>query len=155
MSEIAERTGIGRATLYKYFPDVESILHAWHEREIANHLDRLSEVAQRPGVPLDRVRAVLHAFASLAHGSQDHRDTELAAVLHRDLEILRPEARVHSLITDLLETAARDGAIRDDVAAGELATYCLHALAAAATLRSKTAIGRLVEITLDGLRASD
>jgi hypothetical protein len=26
MSEIAERTGIGRATLRKYFPDVESVL---------------------------------------------------------------------------------------------------------------------------------
>ena len=30
MSAIAERAGIGRATLYKYFPDVESILVAWH-----------------------------------------------------------------------------------------------------------------------------
>lgn len=28
MSQIAEKTGIGRATLYKYFPDVEAILHA-------------------------------------------------------------------------------------------------------------------------------
>lgn len=26
MSQIAEKTGIGRATLYKYFPDVEAIL---------------------------------------------------------------------------------------------------------------------------------
>jgi AcrR family transcriptional regulator len=30
MSRIAEDSGIGRATLYKYFPDVESILAAWH-----------------------------------------------------------------------------------------------------------------------------
>src|SRR4051812_5802487 len=28
MSQIAKDTGIGRATLYKYFPDVESILRA-------------------------------------------------------------------------------------------------------------------------------
>src|SRR5919202_1202932 len=28
MSQIAEKTGIGRATLYKYFPDVEAILLA-------------------------------------------------------------------------------------------------------------------------------
>src|SRR5262245_17513296 len=28
MSQIAEATGIGRATLYKYFPGVEAILHA-------------------------------------------------------------------------------------------------------------------------------
>ncbi|MEP7020668.1 MAG: helix-turn-helix domain-containing protein, partial [Pseudonocardiales bacterium] len=30
MSRIAEETGIGRATLYKYFPDVEAIMTAWH-----------------------------------------------------------------------------------------------------------------------------
>ncbi|MEV6386879.1 TetR/AcrR family transcriptional regulator [Nocardia xishanensis] len=33
-TQIAEATGIGRATLYKYFPDVESIPQAWHERRI-------------------------------------------------------------------------------------------------------------------------
>ncbi|MGI9022907.1 MAG: TetR/AcrR family transcriptional regulator, partial [Acidimicrobiales bacterium] len=31
MSQIAEETGIGRATLYKYFPGVEAILLAWHD----------------------------------------------------------------------------------------------------------------------------
>jgi AcrR family transcriptional regulator len=35
MSQIAEEAGIGRATLYKYFPDVEAILLAWHERHVA------------------------------------------------------------------------------------------------------------------------
>ena len=38
MSQIAEQTGIGRATLYKYFPDVEAILLAWHERQVTGHL---------------------------------------------------------------------------------------------------------------------
>jgi len=33
MSEIAEK--VGRATLSKYFPDVEAILVDWHERHIA------------------------------------------------------------------------------------------------------------------------
>lgn len=39
MSQIAEETRIGRATLYKYFPDVEAILLAWHDRQITAHLD--------------------------------------------------------------------------------------------------------------------
>ncbi len=47
MSQIAERTGIGRATLYKYFPDVEAILLAWHERQITGHLDHLAESETR------------------------------------------------------------------------------------------------------------
>src|SRR6266508_4210937 len=37
MSQIAEHTGIGRATLYKYFSGVEAILLAWHERQITGH----------------------------------------------------------------------------------------------------------------------
>ena len=42
MSQIATETGVGRATLYKYFPDVEAILLAWHERQITRHLQHLA-----------------------------------------------------------------------------------------------------------------
>jgi len=49
MSQIAEETGIGRARLYKYFPDVEAILAVWHERHVAGHLEHLAELRdQRP-----------------------------------------------------------------------------------------------------------
>src|SRR5437667_6777863 len=44
MSQIAEATGIGRATLYKYFSGVEAILVAWHERQVTSHLECLAEV---------------------------------------------------------------------------------------------------------------
>lgn len=56
------------------------------------------------------------------------------------------------LIRDLLADAVRTGDLRDDIAPGELATYCIHALAAARTLPSKAAVRRLVAVTLAGLR---
>lgn len=152
MSQIAEETGIGRATLYKYFPDVESILDAWHEREIAGHLAHLAEVGNRPGTPGERLAAVLHAYAEIAHGSQGHSDTELAAFLHRDEQVIRAEHHLRDLIMKLLTDAAQSGEVRDDVSPHELANYCLHALAAARTLTSKVAVRRLVEVTLSGLR---
>ena len=34
MSQVAEATGIGRATLYKYYSDIEAILLAWHQRKV-------------------------------------------------------------------------------------------------------------------------
>ena len=49
MSRIAAETGIGRATLYKYFPDVESILAAWHDRHVTRHLDQLAKVRDQAG----------------------------------------------------------------------------------------------------------
>ena len=49
MSQIAEGTGIGRATLYKYFSGVEAILLAWHERQITGHLEYLAGVRDQAG----------------------------------------------------------------------------------------------------------
>src|SRR4030095_5134804 len=69
MSEIAEETGIGRATLYKYFPDVESILLAWHDRQITAHLAQLSEIRDQGGHAAERLEAVLEAYALLSSHS--------------------------------------------------------------------------------------
>ena len=152
MSQIAEQTGIGRATLYKYFPDVQSILHAWHQREITKHLGHLAQVRDQAEGPGERLAAVLHAYAVLAHGSRTHNDSELAAFLHRDEQVLHAEQHLRQMVADLVREAARAGEVRDDIAADELAAYCLHALAAARTMKSKAAIRRLVDVTLDGLR---
>src|SRR5436305_10812625 len=73
MSQIAEAAGIGRATLYKYFPDVEAILVAWHERHVAAHLAHLAEVRDKAGDAAERLKAVLEAYALISHGrSRQH-----------------------------------------------------------------------------------
>ena len=149
MSRIAEETGIGRATLYKYFPDVEAILLAWHERQIAHHLQLLADVRDQAGTPAARLEAVLNVYADISY---QHHDTELVALLHRGAHIVRAQHQLRDLIRDLLIEGAKSGDLRDDVAAGELATYCLHALTAAGNLPSKAAVRRLVEVTLTGLR---
>jgi AcrR family transcriptional regulator len=152
MSQIAEQTGIGRATLYKYFPDVEAILAAWHEREIAAHLASLEQVRDQARDPGKRLEAVLEAYALIAHSSHGHHDAELAALLHRDERVVRAEEQLRAMVRELLADAVRTGDVRDDVPLDELATYCLHALAAASGLPSKTAIHRLVTVTLAGIR---
>lgn len=63
MSQIAQTAGVGRATLYKYFLDVESILTAWHGRQITSHLEYLAEVRDRAGDAAGRLEAVLEAYA--------------------------------------------------------------------------------------------
>ena len=152
MSQIAEQTGIGRATLYKYFPDVEAILLAWHERQITGHLEYLAEVRDQAGDAGERLEAVLEAYALISHESHGHHDTELAAFLHRGEHVAQAQQHLTDMIRDLLTEAAETGDLRDDVAPGELANYCLHALAAASSLPSKAAVRRLVTVTLAGLR---
>lgn len=149
MSQIAADTGIGRATLYKYFADVEAILVAWHERQIAGHLDHLIEVRDSAGSPADRLEAVLDAYAVI---SQQQHGTELAALLHRGPHLARAQHQLHGFVRDLVSEAVAAGEIRDDVPPGELASYCIHALAAAGSMPSRAAVQRLVLVTLSGLR---
>jgi AcrR family transcriptional regulator len=152
MSQIAEETGIGRATLYKYFSGVEAILLAWHERQITGHLEYLAEVRDQAVGAGERLEAVLEAYALISHESHGHSDTELAAFLHRDEHVARAQRRLRDMIRDLLTEGAETGDLRDDVAPDELASYCLNALTAAGSLPSKAAVRRLVMVTLAGLR---
>ena len=149
MSQIAEHVGIGRATLYKYFPDVEAILLAWHERHVSAHLARLTQLRDSHGPPLERLESVLLAYAEI---QQQRHAGELSALLHRDQHASPAQRHLHQLLKGLLIEAARTGEVRDDVPADDLASYCIHALSAAAGAHSKTAVRSLVSVTLTGLR---
>ena len=148
-AQIAEQTGIGRATLYKYFSDVEAILVAWHERQVTGHLEQLAEVRNQPGDARKRLEAVLEAFALIQH---EHHGTDLAALLHRREHVARAQQHLKDFIRDLLIEGAETGDLRDDVPPDELASYCLHALTTANSLPSKAAVRRLITVTLAGLR---
>jgi AcrR family transcriptional regulator len=152
MSRIAEETGIGRATLYKYFPDVEAILLAWHQRQITHHLALLAEVRDKEDDPSLRLQAVLNTYATIRHEAHGHHDTETAMTLHHGAHVADAEHQLHHLVRTLLTDALAGGTIRDDVPTDELASYCLHALATAANMPSKAAVRRLVTVTLAGLR---
>ena len=150
MSQIAAATGIGRATLYQYFPDVEAILMAWHERHIALHLRLLTAARDAAGTPAEQLSAVLEAYALIQH---QHHGTELpVALLHRGEHVARTRQQLQDLVSDLLAAGARAGDIRADLDPGELASYCLHALTAAGSLPSEAAVRRLLAVTMSGLR---
>jgi AcrR family transcriptional regulator len=149
MSKIATETGIGRATLYKYFPDLEAILVAWHERQITRHLQQLIQVRDQADDASGRLEAVLETYALIQH---EPHGTDLAALLHRGEHVARAHRQLHTLIAELIAGGAKTGDLRHDVAPAELASYCLHALTAASALPSKAAVRRLVAVTMAGLR---
>lgn len=154
MSQIAEKTGIGRATLYKYFPDVETILLAWHNRQVAGHLEHLARAGERESDAGQRVKAMLETYALIHRQMAGHGlSPDLVTLLHRSHDAGHARQQLHAMLRDALADAVRAGVIRDDVAADELATFCLHALQAAAALPSEAAVQTLVALTLAGLRA--
>lgn len=149
ISQIAEETGVGRATLYKYFPDVGVILFAWYERHVAAHLAQLAAIRDQGGRAGERLQAVLEAYAFIRH---EQPSTEFAAFLHRGKHMAHAQEQLNNLLSDLLIQGAKAGEVRTDIAPKELANYCLHALAGAGRVHSKAAVRRLVMVTLAGVR---
>ena len=149
MSRIAESTGIGRATLYKYFPDVEAILLAWHERQVAAHIARLVSIRDGSEDPVRRLEGVLEAYALMI---REQPNNDMAALLHRHDHVDHAQQHLGALVGDLIDECVKAGAVRSDMAPRELAAYCLHALGAAAAAPSKAAVRRLVGLTIAGLQ---
>ena len=147
MAAIAEAAGIGRATLYKYFPDLDAILLAWHERHVAARLERLTAIVENGSGP-EALRAVL-----LAYAFSERHAAELPE-LHGAEHASEARHQLLGFVRDLVSEGVARGTLRDDVPAGELAGYCLHALAAARALPSGQAVQRLVDVTMAGLTRS-
>lgn len=151
MSAIAQAAGIGRATLYKYFPDVESILLAWHERQIQAHLAELTQIRDQTVGVRQQLEAVLHAYAF--RSDSGHGDAE-GARLHQGGHAGRAHQHLHSFVAGLIKEGADAGVFRTDVAADELAAFCLHALEAAAGVTAPDAVLRLVKVTFGALESA-
>ncbi|GAA1805252.1 hypothetical protein GCM10009682_28900 [Luedemannella flava] len=148
--------GIGRATLYKYFPDVGAIMVAWHERQVGGHLRQLAEATAGATAPAERLHLALRTYAELSaghhHAAGPTHAPDLTGPLHRAAHMNQARERLHGMLTELIGAAVENGDVRDDVPATELAAYCLHALAAARDLPSHAGRNRLVTVTLAGLR---
>lgn len=134
MSDIAKAAGIGRATLYRYFSDVEAILFAWHQRQVAAHLGQLQDLSRGDRPALERLHAVL---SSIATTDFEHHGSDLAALLHHGPHIAHAQQRLTATLQGLISHAVDDGDLRNDVPVDELAAFAIHALRAAGTLASR------------------
>ncbi|MBO0709083.1 MAG: TetR/AcrR family transcriptional regulator [Candidatus Dormibacteraeota bacterium] len=150
MSQIAEETGIGRATLYKYFPDVDAILAAWHDRHMAGHLQQLTALSQDPGDAAERLEAVLQVIGRL---QLQHHAGPPGELRHRDEHVGRAQQHLGEMIGELIAAGVEAGSIRNDVPVAELVDYCLRGAFGARALGSEEAVSRLATLIVAGLRA--
>jgi len=150
MSAIADRAGIGRATLYKYFPDVESILVAWHTRDFGGHLHRLEALSEADEVTLNDLAEFVYSQRRNHphHGAADvvaplaHTLAGAAGVLDGAIE-----REIIDVLTALLIRLADRKEARDDQDPELLAQWLLHATHAPSDLDDK-AVAQLVADSL-------
>lgn len=120
LEEVAARAGVGIATLYRRFPDRESL-----HRAVA--LDVLGRIAEEARLALAEEP---DAFRALARYMQRALDLRVSAVIPAllsevplaDEEILPVRTRSSRLVQQLIDQAQADGTLRPDVTFADIGT---------------------------------
>lgn len=149
MTRVAGRAGITRATLYKYFPDVEALLSEWHKRQVSEHLAVLEKVRQETVGTGRQLQAVLEAYALMLYDRQAHDSSPPA--LHRSAHVDHAHHYLEAFIADLIRADVQDRTAEVSMNPTDLARYCIHAMGATSSLSSRDAVPVLVDVTVQGI----
>lgn len=154
LDEVARRAGIGNATLYRHFPDRDTLVHHvvlfTTERVTASARDSLTEEPD--------------AFAALCrftHTAADERIGALCPMLadgfDRDHpELLAARTALAAAVESLLAAGQEAGLVRADIGAGDLMvalSQLSRPLPGTACFDTDTFAHRHLQLFLDGLRA--
>jgi len=116
MDEIARDLRISKKTLYRHFPDKESLVRACTDRIAGTVIPIVSEALSRDGPPMERIVQAWRGFAMIPH----LLSAELIADLRADYPHIWSDidARRHEVIgrfEKLIADGVRSGDIRPDV----------------------------------------
>lgn len=134
VEDIAKKAGVSRATFYKHFAEREQILAELFERLLGPESDSAAPQVldlSEPGSAEAQLLAVVEAAVGrILEQEQLARFVYSLPVRHSAL--LRPGARttppVFTQVTHILEVAAQQGAIRQDVPVPLLARHVLEGM---------------------------
>lgn len=143
MGLVAEHAGISRATLYKYFRGVEEILVAGHTQHVQEHLATLRAARSTAGTPREGLERLIDRYAEICFHRGRDGAPDIAALVHSGHQHHRNARQVEELFVDAVRAAQKAGAVRTDVAAALLATYCVHGAEGAGNVANKGEVRRL------------
>lgn len=146
IDDIARAAGVGAGTVYRHFPTKESLFEA----VLAHRVDELTEMAST-GTDLF---TFIEGFAT--HGTGNRALAEALGRSGVDIQasLVDRSARLKAAVSELLNRAQRAGDARSDITADDLQALLagIH-LAAERSGNDRHAIGRMLAVLADGLRA--
>ncbi|CAM5695666.1 TetR family transcriptional regulator OS=Streptomyces glaucescens OX=1907 GN=SGLAU_14645 PE=4 SV=1 [Streptomyces glaucescens] len=118
LDEIARRAGVGNATVYRNFPDRDSLVR----EVVCSVIDRTVHAAEQA---LAETGDAFAALERIAHAAADERISALCPMVsstfdqnHPDLEAARQ--RFEELVGEVMDRAKTAGQLRPDVGVGDL-----------------------------------
>ena len=151
--EVAERAGVGIATVFRHFATKEALIEATIVRQLNRLDERATKLAEQPN-PSDAIRQLI---ATLIETSST-KLTLLSLVRENDhypRAVLEATQPLQATINVILARANNELAVRDDVTADEFFVL-VRGLAQAATTMPSTpeTMNRAIEIVCRGLAPS-
>ncbi|MEG3627267.1 TetR/AcrR family transcriptional regulator [Streptomyces poriticola] len=154
LDEIARRAGVGNATVYRNFPDRDSLVR----EVVCSVMDRTARAAELALAESGDAFAALERFV---HAAADERISALCPMVsstfdqhHPDLEAARE--RVERLVAEVMDRARSAGQLRPDVGVGDLmiaVSQLSRPPAGTECPQGDRFVHRHLQLFLDGLRA--
>ena len=154
LEAVARQAGVGIGTLYRHFPNRESLFHAVFSREL-EQLVSLAEGLEGTNDPVEAIRGWLHGNVAMVEtkrgmlGALSIVMTEESKQTYAELK-----GRIDSSVNRLLDQAAEAGQIRPGVTAEDL-MQTMYALCYARPPGPdwRAQVLKLLDIFVDGLAA--
>lgn len=118
MSSLANAAGISRATLYRYFADLDSVLLGIAEM-LGQHDEDLATAVEAESGARQQLRFLVGVLVQ-AHARHDLSAEAIAGALPPAARGLldKHEQRTHRLVQSILEQGRQSGELRDDIDPG-------------------------------------
>ncbi|MFJ3778944.1 TetR/AcrR family transcriptional regulator [Streptomyces sp. NPDC090075] len=157
MEEIARSAGVGVGTLYRRFPDRDSLIRAVAQDSFSRVLGELRAVAREEPTAWGTITRLLAHSRELRVMAQLGLLSERAhAIVTRDPEIRGVRDEIMGLLDDLVTAAQREGSLRADIGTGDLGvllSLLVRHYPVAEAEMADMMLHRATALILDGLRA--
>ncbi|WP_344418418.1 helix-turn-helix domain-containing protein [Pseudonocardia ailaonensis] len=151
MRAIAREAGVGIATLYRHFPDRESLVDAVYRDQVERLtagaralLDRLE--------PAAAMRRWMDLFGTWIATKNGMLDTLLAMIESGEIAHDGTRTELLAAITTILDAGRTSGELRTDVTADDIAAALIGIFTVAPRLGEDPRTARLLDLLMDGLR---
>ncbi len=156
MEEIARAAGVGVGTLYRRFPDRESLIRAVAVENFRMVLDNARAAAEEEPDAWQALTRFLHLGTGLRLTVQlAVHSARAQGVLAEDEDALRIRQELIGLLDRLVAAAQAEGTLRSDIGAGDIAlilSLLLRPLPPISHELAAAAPDRYLSLVLDGLR---
>ncbi|GAA4615955.1 TetR/AcrR family transcriptional regulator [Saccharopolyspora hordei] len=157
MEEIARCAGVGTGTLYRRFPDRESLVRAVGLDSFGRVLDEVREIADREPDPWRALTEFMLTATDIGVVIRLSLHSPRArAVLAGDPELNRVRDELLSIMDRLVRSAQESGALRADVGSGDIAMVLSIVMQGVRNVSDdvrRDAPARYLTLILDGLQA--